>query len=418
MKKIISLNMFKSGHFQIENHLNVVFCIKKNEMASSKKSSPSAKSTSQPVATKSAPVAVAPTKAVVKPPVKVASGRKFLNEAFVRSILKDSTVNKTNYNQITPVALKYIVGNFSLLEDSLRYVLKGSGEYLTDGKSPRAKLSDNVSQLATRFFTESMRDHASKFERHISDLVNSSLSAESESFTNKVIRRIISDFLNAIPDHLTTLQKKSSKTLDLTHVLLALNGGESRSLALEFVSNLFPSFIGVPYNVSDKGRIVPAEAFLQKCAFEGRKKREAYTVLRWYLGYVVDQLSSQDNFYREALTKMTRVPTGTSLRNLIIAFSSVILHGVNGCAGTQEMISRISFVESSINSGLTENFGTFVKVEQPAEDSKAEKKQKSRKSKKDQPKEEQPQQSTSEALEHSAKTVRSSASKKKPVPAQ
>lgn len=382
-------------------------------MASSKKSSPSAKSTPQPVSTK--PVVNQPnSKQTTKPPVKVASGRKFLNEAFVRSILKDTSLNKTNYNQITPVALKYLVGNFSLLEDSLRYILKGSGEYLTDGKSPRCKVSESVSQLATRFFTESMKDESSKFERYISELVSSSLSSEGESFTNRVIRKIISDFLNAVPEQLVSLQKKSSKTLDLTHILLALNGGESRSISLEFVSKLFPSFIGIPFNVSDKGRIVPAEAFLQKCAFEGRKKREAYTVLRWYLGYVVDQLTAQDNFYKDALTKMTRVTSGTSSRNLIIAFSSVILHGVNGCAGTQEMISRIAFVESSINSGLSDNFGTFVKVEQPADDTKAEKKQKVRKSKKEQPKEEQGQLvTTSEPLEHNAKTVRSLGSKKK-----
>lgn len=377
-------------------------------------------STKKSTTTKSTPVVAAPataskaspsSKPVAKPPVKVASGRKFLNEAFVRSILKDSSLNKTTYNQITPVALKYLVGNFSLLEDSLRFVLKGSNEYLVDGKSPRNKVSDSVGQLSTRFFTESMKSQAPQFEKYISDLVSYSLSGEGESFTNRVIKKIISDYLNAVPEYLTSLQKKSSKTLDLTHVLLALHG-EGRSLPLQFVSNLFPSFIGVPYNTSDKGRVVPAEAFLQKCAFEGRKKREAYTVLRWYLSYVVDQLSSQDNFYNEALIKMTKVPQSTTLRNLIIAFSSVILHGVNGCAGTQEMISRISFVESSINSGLHDNFGTFVKVEQPSEDSKSEKKQKSKKSKKEtQPKEEA--QPSSEKLEHNAKTLRTSPSKKK-----
>lgn len=388
-------------------------------MSSSKKSA--APKTSNTVSPATAPVTKAPVqptmtaKSAVKPPVKVASGRKFLNEAFVRSILKDSTLNKTTYNQITPVALKYLVGNFSLLEDSLRFVLKGSGEYLTDGKSPRSKVSDSTGKLATKFFSESMRDQSSKFESYISELVIYSLSGEGESFTNRVIRKIISEYLNAVPEHLSKLQKKSSKTLDLTHVLLALHG-DDRSVPLQFVSNLFPSFIGIPYNTSDKGRIVPAEAFLQKCAFEGRKKREAYTVLRWYLSYVVDQLSSQDNFYKDALTKMTKVPSNTSLRNLIIAFSSVILYGVNGCAGTQEMISRISFVESSINSGLVENFGTFVKVDQPSDDSKSEKKQKSKKSKKEsQSKEEttvQPSPST-EKLEHNAKALRTSPSKKK-----
>lgn len=380
-------------------------------MASSKKSvatksTPSTPATPAPVAVAKPAVGAKTT----KPPVKVSSGRKFLNESFVRAILKDSSLNNTTYNQITPVALKYLVGNFSLLEDSLRFTLKGSGEYLTDGKSPRAKVSESVGQLATRFFSESMKEQSSVFEKYISELVSYSLAGEGESFTNRVIRKIISDYLNAVPEHLTSLQKKSSKTLDLTHVLLALHG-ESRSLPLQFVSNLFPSFIGVPYNTSDKGRIVPAEAFLQKCAFEGRKKREAYTVLRWYLGYVVDQLSSQDNFYKDALTKMTKASSSTTLRNLIIAFSSVILHGVNGCAGTQEMISRIAFVESSINSGLTENFGTFVKVEQPSEDAKSEKKQKSKKVKKEQPKEEA--QPSSEKLEHNAKTLRTSPSKKK-----
>lgn len=379
-------------------------------MSSTKKSTAS-KSTPVVVATPAPVSKASPSKTVTKPPVKVASGRKFLNEGFVRSILKDSSLNKTTYNQITPVALKYLVGNFSLLEDSLRFVLKGSNEYLVDGKSPRNKVSENVGQIATRFFSESMKERASTFEKYISELVSYSLSGEGESFTNRVIKKIISDYLNSVPEYLTSLQKKSSKTLDLTHVLLALHG-EGRALPLQFVSNLFPSFIGVPYSTSDKGRVVPAEAFLQKCAFEGRKKREAYTVLRWYLSYVVDQLSSQDNFYHDALIKMTKVPQSTTLRNLIIAFSSVILHGVNGCAGTQEMISRISFVESSINSGLHESFGTFVKVEQPSDDSKSEKKQKSKKSKKESLPKEEAQPST-EKLEHNAKTLRTSPSKKK-----
>jgi len=390
----------------------MLFFIIKKDMSSTKKST-SSKSTPVVVATPAPVSKASPSKAVSKPPVKVASGRKFLNEAFVRSILKDSSLNKTTYNQITPVALKYLVGNFSLLEDSLRFVLKGSNEYLVDGKSPRNKVSESVGQIATRFFSESMKERASTFEKYISELVSYSLSGEGESFTNRVIKKIISDYLNSVPEYLTSLQKKSSKTLDLTHVLLALHG-EGRALPLQFVSNLFPSFIGVPYSTSDKGRVVPAEAFLQKCAFEGRKKREAYTVLRWYLSYVVDQLSSQDNFYHDALIKMTKVPQSTTLRNLIIAFSSVILHGVNGCAGTQEMISRISFVESSINSGLHESFGTFVKVDQPSEDSKSEKKQKSKKSKKEtQPKEEA--QPSTEKLEHNAKTLRTSPSKKKAV---
>lgn len=381
----------------------------------SKKSSTPAQSTKPAQVAQPTPVATPSQK--VKPPVKVASGRKFLNEAFVRAVLKDTSLNKTTYNQVTPVALKYLVSNFSLLEDSLRFVLKGSGDYMADGKSPRnTKLSDSVTKTSTQFFLESMRDQASLFEAHIQGLVSSSLSADGESFTNKVIRRIISDFLNAIPEHLSTLQKKSSKTLDLTHVLLALNG-DNRSLSLRFVSNLFPSFIGIPYNVADKGRIVPAEAFLQKCAFEGRKKREAYTVLRWYLGYVVDQLSSSDNFYLDALTKITGATKSTTNRNLVISFSSVILHGVNGCAGTQDMISRISYVESSINSGSLEQFGTFVKVEQPAESEKAEKKQKAPKKSKKEPKAEvaqeaQPSQPT-QSLEHNAKTLKPSPSKKK-----
>jgi len=381
----------------------------------SKKSSTPAQSTKPAQVAQPTPVATPSQK--VKPPVKVASGRKFLNEAFVRAVLKDTSLNKTTYNQVTPVALKYLVSNFSLLEDSLRFVLKGSGDYMADGKSPRnTKLSDSVTKTSTQFFLESMRDQASLFEAHIQGLVSSSLSADGESFTNKVIRRIISDFLNAIPEHLSTLQKKSSKTLDLTHVLLALNG-DNRSLSLRFVSNLFPSFIGIPYNVADKGRIVPAEAFLQKCAFEGRKKREAYTVLRWYLGYVVDQLSSSDNFYLDALTKITGATKSTTNRNLVISFSSVILHGVNGCAGTQDMISRISYVESSINSGSLEQFGTFVKVEQPAESEKAEKKQKAPKKSKKETKAEvaqeaQPSQPT-QSLEHNAKTLKPSPSKKK-----
>lgn len=381
----------------------------------SKKSSTPAQSTKPAQVAQPTPVATPSQK--VKPPVKVASGRKFLNEAFVRAVLKDTSLNKTTYNQVTPVALKYLVSNFSLLEDSLRFVLKGSGDYMADGKSPRnTKLSDSVTKTSTQFFLESMRDQASLFEAHIQGLVSSSLSADGESFTNKVIRRIISDFLNAIPEHLSTLQKKSSKTLDLTHVLLALNG-DNRSLSLRFVSNLFPSFIGIPYNVADKGRIVPAEAFLQKCAFEGRKKREAYTVLRWYLGYVVDQLSSSDNFYLDALTKITGATKSTTNRNLVISFSSVILHGVNGCAGTQDMISRIAYVESSINSGSLEQFGTFVKVEQPAESEKAEKKQKAPKKSKKETKAEvaqeaQPSQPT-QSLEHNAKTLKPSPSKKK-----
>jgi len=381
----------------------------------SKKSSTPAQSTKPAQVAQPTPVATPSQK--VKPPVKVASGRKFLNEAFVRSVLKDTSLNKTTYNQVTPVALKYLVSNFSLLEDSLRFVLKGSGQYMADGKSPRnTKLSDTVSKTSTQFFMDSMRDQASLFEAHVQGLVSSSLSSDGESFTNKVIRRIISDFLNAIPEHLATLQKKSSKTLDLTHVLLALNG-DNRSLPLRFVSNLFPSFIGIPYNVADKGRIVPAEAFLQKCAFEGRKKREAYTVLRWYLGYVVDQLSSSDNFYLDALTKITGATKSTTNRNLVISFSSVILHGVNGCAGTQDMISRISYVESSINSGSLEQFGTFVKVEQPAESEKAEKKQKAPKKSKKETKAEvaqeaQPSQPT-QSLEHNAKTLKPSPSKKK-----
>lgn len=372
-----------------------------------KKSSPK----QAPVAQQSKPAPVAQPKKTV--PVKSSGGntRKFLNEAFVRSIIKNESLNKTQYNQITPVALKYLVSNFSLLEDSLRYGLKGAGDYLADGKSPKnSKVSDSVEKLTTSFFVSAMKDQSSQFEAYIQEFVSACLTPTEESFTNRIIKRVISNFLNAVPEYLASLNKKSSKTLDLTQILNCLNG-ENRSLPLRFVSNLFPSFVGVPLSVVEKGRIVPAEAFLQKCAFEGRKKREAYTVLRWYLSYVVDQLSVSDKFYLDAITKITKSSQSTSTRNLIINFSNVILYGVNGCAGTQEMISRIANVDLAINSGNYDHLGTFVQVEQKPEEVK-EKKKRAPAQKKSEPKTEsakpaepvveaQPEASTAKALKPS-----------------
>lgn len=379
---------------------------------SSKKSSPKQqpqqlKNTQQP----------APVKK--QAPERNPNARRFLNESFLRTVIKDTNLNKTEFNQITPVALKYLVLNFSLLEDSLRFLLKNSSEYLEGGKSPRTKVTDSVSKLATKFFLDAMKDDTKEYESYVSELVSSCSQNSDESFTNKIIKKIFCNFLNSIPEHMVGLGKKSSKTLDLTQIVLCVYGSKS-SVSLKFVHKLFPSFLGIPLSVEDKGRMVPSESFLQKCAFEGRKKREAYTILKWYLNYVVDQLSNSDRHYLDVISKLTKSSSSTNNRNLVINFSNVILYGVNGCAGTQEMISRISNVDLSINSGNLENIQTFVHVESKQDEVKEKKKNvKKQKATKEQQQvvEEQPVQQQVQEVVEVVKTLKTSQKKQKQVTA-